>query len=324
MKAYIKKIANYIPKNVITNQKLSEKLDTNDEWITTRTGISQRFISDKEETSLSFALNAINNLKIEDSEIKNIDAIIVATSTKQYPTPSTATLIQNELGIKNCITLDLSAACSGYVYSINTATSLIESGQCESILMIASEKYSDIINWEDRNTAILFGDGCSATLLEKTNDDNKGIISVDFGSEEYANLLLVKNGGSAYPIDDNNIDDNDHYVCMVGGEIFRHAVFYFNQSINNVLSKSNISIDEIDLIIPHQANIRIIKSIAKSFGISMDKVFVNIQNYGNTSAASIGIALTEAIEEGKIKKGSNVILTAFGAGLTWGSTLIKF
>ncbi len=324
MKAYIKKIANYIPKNIITNEKLSETLDTNHEWIASRTGISQRYRSGKEETSLSMALHAINNLNIIEDDIKNIDAIIVATSTKQHPSPSTATLIQNSLEIKNCITLDLSAACSGYIYSINTATTLIESGQCETVLVVSSEKYSDIINWEDRGTAILFGDGCNATLLEKTNDDNKGIISIDLGSEEHASLLLVKNGGSISPITESNIDDNGHYVQMIGSEIFKHAIFFFSQSIKNILSKSSLTINDIDLIIPHQANIRIMKSLAKSMDVSMDKIFVNIQNYGNTSAASIGIALSEAIEQGKIKEGDNVVLAAFGAGLTWGSTLIKF
>ncbi len=324
MKAYIKKIANYIPQNAVTNDKLSETLDTNHEWIFTRTGIAQRFISDKEESSLSMALNAIDRLSLTEDEMNSIGAIIVSTSTKEYPSPSTATLIQNRLNIKNCITLDLSAACSGYIYALNTASPLIESGQCESILILSSEKYSDIVNWQDRGTAILFGDGCNATLLSKTDDDNKGILSTDLGSEEHSDLLIVKKGGSASPIDESNIDDNEHYVQMVGSEIFKHAVKFFTQSINNTLSKSQYTIDDIDLIIPHQANIRIMKSLAKNMEISIDKVFINIQKYGNTSAASIGIALTEAIAEGRVVEGSKVVVAAFGAGLTWGSTLIKF
>ncbi len=324
MKACIKKIANYIPSNAVSNDKLGETLDTNHEWIFTRTGIAQRFISDKEESSLSMALNAIDRLCLTEDEIKSIGAIIVSTSTKEYPSPSTATLIQNSLKINNCITLDLSAACSGYIYALNTASPLIESGQCESILILSSEKYSDIVNWQDRGTAILFGDGCNATLLSKTDDDSKGILSTDLGSEEHADLLMVKKGGSASPIDESNIDDNEHYVQMVGSEIFKHAVKFFTQSINNTISKSSYTIDDIDVIIPHQANIRIMKSLAKNMEIPMDKVFVNIHKYGNTSAASVGIALTEAIAEGKVVEGNKVVLAAFGAGLTWGSTLIKF
>lgn len=324
MKAYIKKIANYIPQNAVTNDKLSESLDTNHEWIFTRTGIAQRFISDKEESSLSMALNAIESLSLTDEELSSIGAIIVSTSTKEYISPSTATLIQNSLKINNCITLDLSAACSGYIYALNTASPLIESGQCRSILILSSEKYSDIVNWQDRGTAILFGDGCNATLLCQTDDDDKGIISADLGSEEHAELLMVKKGGSANPIDESNIDDNEHYVQMIGSEIFKHAIKFFTQTIGNTISKSPYTIDDIDLLIPHQANIRIMKSLAKNMELPMEKVFINIEKYGNTSAASIGIALTEAIDDGRVTQGSKVVLAAFGGGLTWGSTLIRF
>ena len=325
MKASIKYLSSYLPENIMTNYDLEKKLDTNNDWIVARTGIEERRIADKKESSGDMAIKAVENLKSKGAVVEDADAIIVATSTKSYTFPSTAGLIQKAFNVKNsCLSFDISAACSGYIYALITAASLIESGECKKVLIVAAEKCSDILNWEDRTTAILFGDGVSAALLEASSDDNKGIISTDIGSEPNDEILIVKGGGSVNPITEENVEDNTNTISMAGTEVFKKAVKTFDETINKTIKNASLEVKDLSLIITHQANTRIMNAVAKSLGLGEDKFYINIQKYGNTSAASVGIALTEAFEAGRIKEGDYVLLTAFGAGLTWGSTLIKF
>ena len=326
MKAYIKNLSSYLPENILTNYDLEKKLDTNNDWIVTRTGIEERRIADKNESSANMAIKAVKKLIEKNENISDADAVIVATSTKSYTFPSTAGLIQKEFNIKNsCLAFDISAACSGYIYALNTAASLIESGECKKVLIVATEKCSDIINWEDRSTAILFGDGVSVALIETREDNDSGIIiATDIGSEPNDEILIVKGGGSAEPITEKNVEDKLNSISMEGTEVFKKAVTTFDETIRKTVKSANLELNDLNLIITHQANTRIMNAVAKKLGLDDSKFYVNIQKYGNTSAASVGIAFTEAFEKNAIKKGDYVLLTAFGAGLTWGSTLIKF
>ncbi|ACN83955.1 beta-ketoacyl-ACP synthase III [Brachyspira hyodysenteriae] len=325
MKASIKYLSSYLPENVMTNYDLEKKLDTNNDWIVSRTGIEERRIADKKESTGDMAVKAVSKLKDKGAVIEDADAVIVATSTKSYTFPSTAGLIQKAFNIKNsCLAFDISAACSGYIYALNTAASLIESGECKKVLIIAAEKCSDILNWEDRTTAILFGDGVSSALLEASSDDSKGIISTDIGSEPNDEILIVKGGGSVNPITEENVEDNTNTITMAGTEVFKKAVKTFDETINKTVKNADLDLKDLSLIITHQANTRIMNAVAKTLGLNDNKFYINIQKYGNTSAASVGIAFTEAFESGTIKEDDYVLLTAFGAGLTWGSTLIKF
>lgn len=326
MKACIKNLSSYLPENVLTNYDLEKKLDTNNDWIVTRTGIEERRIADKNESSANMAIKAVKKLIEKNENISDADAVIVATSTKSYTFPSTAGLIQKEFNIKNsCLAFDISAACSGYIYALNTAASLVESGECKKVLIVATEKCSDIINWEDRSTAILFGDGVSAALIEAREDNDSGvIIATDIGSEPNDEILIVKGGGSAEPITEKNVEDKLNSISMEGTEVFKKAVTTFDETIRKTVKRANLELNDLNLIITHQANTRIMNAVAKKLGLDDSKFYVNIQKYGNTSAASVGIAFTEAFEKNAIKKGDYVLLTAFGAGLTWGSTLIKF
>ena len=326
MKACIKNLSSYLPENILTNYDLEKKLDTNNDWIVTRTGIEERRIADKNESSANMAIKAVKKLIEKNENISDADAVIVATSTKSYTFPSTAGLIQKEFNIKNsCLAFDISAACSGYIYALNTAASLVESGECKKVLIVATEKCSDIINWEDRSTAILFGDGVSAALIDAREDDESGvIIATDIGSEPNDEILIVKGGGSAEPITEKNVEDKLNSISMEGTEVFKKAVTTFDETIRKTVKSANLELNDLNLIITHQANTRIMNAVAKKLGLDDSKFYVNIQKYGNTSAASVGIAFTEAFEKNAIKKGDYVLLTAFGAGLTWGSTLIKF
>lgn len=325
IRASITHLSLYLPKNIITNFDLEKKLDTSNDWIVTRTGIEERRVADKDESVADMAIKAIYNLKEKGAKIEDVDAIIVATSTKAYTFPSTAGIIQKEFKIKtSCLSMDISAACSGYIFGLNTATSLIESGECNKVLVVAAEKCSDILDWEDRSTAILFGDGVSTALLEKTKDYDKGIISTDIGSEPNIDILIIKGGGSVEPLTENNIDEKPNTIKMSGTEVFKKAVVTFADTINKTVDNAGIKVSDLSMIITHQANTRIMNAVSKNLSIDESKFYVNIQKYGNTSAASVGIAFTEAFENNAIKSGDYVLLTAFGAGLTWGSTLIKF
>lgn len=314
-------IGSYAPQKVLTNFDLEKLVDTNDEWIVSRTGIKQRHIAVNENTSdlaTKAAIEALNdsNLKAED-----LDYIIVATCTPDKFIPSTACIVQKHIGAKNAAAFDVSAACTGFVYALHLANSLIKGDSANNVLIIGADIFSKIINWEDRSTCVLFGDGAGAAILSKS--DEVGLISSKIHSDGekwegfVVDALDVRN-----PFVDK--EQNDNYVYMNGGEIFKFAVKAFENSAKEVLDISKISIDEIDYVIPHQANYRIIETISRRLKIPMSKFITNLDEFGNTSAASVPIALYDGVKSGKIKKGDKILLVAFGGGLTWGGTLIEW
>lgn len=322
MKAKITYTANYLPENILTNADLEKTLDTNNEWIVSRTGIEERHIANANENACTMAMSAIANLKNKGADLSDVDAIVVSTTTKNYLSPSTASLIQTALGLNSCMTFDLSAACSGYIFGLNTITSMIESGAFKKVLFVASEKLSVDTDWENRGTAILFGDACSVAVLEANDVDDSGVVEIDMEVEQ-RDILAIKSSGSACPITEEAIDNKEDKIHMEGSEVFKLAVTRFKSSILKAIEKSALKLDDIKLMIPHQANLRIIKALAREMDLSLEKVMVTVQKYGNTSASSIGLALTDAIEKGLVKKGDYVLMSAFGAGLTYGTTIIK-
>jgi 3-oxoacyl-[acyl-carrier-protein] synthase-3 len=299
----------YLPGNVLTNHDLEKLVDTSDEWITTRTGIKERRIA-KEESVLEMAVES-SRFALESAGIepKDIDAIIVATLTPEKRFPSTACLVQSSLGMEGGFAFDISAACSGFLYALDLADSLINSGRANRVLITGVEKLSEIVDWSDRSTCVLFGDGSGSVVLEKSERDS-GILSSALYSD-----------GSLWDI---LYADCDGYIKMKGKELFKVAVRNMEQACRKVLDDAGVKPSQVDLLIPHQANVRIINSLADKLGIPRERSFVNIQKYGNTSAASIPIALHEAISEGRLKRGDLVLLTAMGGGLTWGATLLRY
>lgn len=315
----------YIPEKVLTNEAMSKIVETSDEWIVSRTGIRERHIVSEDETTSDIALIA-SEKAIENSGIskKDIDLIIVATMSPDKHTPSTACILQNKLKIENIPSLDITAACSGFVYGLNIARGFIESGIYKNILLVGAEAMSRIVDWEDRSTCVLFGDGAGAMVLSQVNI-GEGILSVELGSDGSGEESLeIPVGGSKTPIDDNNILDRRHYLKMNGGEIFKFAVRKIPEISENIVKAQNMTIEDIDYLIPHQANIRIIDSAAKKLGIDEKKIIINLDKYGNMSAASIPVVIDENVRNGKIKKGDLLLALGFGAGLTWGATLIKW
>jgi len=302
----------FLPDRVLTNFDLEKMVETSDEWITTRTGIRERRISEGETTSDLATEAAVRALEGRDP--KDIDLIVVATATPDAFFPSTACKVQAKIENKRAIAFDISAACTGFIYALYVADSIMRTKEVNKALVIGAERFSKIINWEDRTTCILFGDGAGAVLLKREEDE--GILGFDLGADgSYGDLLYVPSVGSneEYPF----------YVRMKGNEVFKVAVRTMVESARRVLDKSGILAEEIKLLIPHQANVRIIKAVAERLGINEEKIFINLDRYGNTSAASIPIALDEAVKEGRLKKGDLVLLVAFGGGFTWGSCILR-
>ncbi|TXJ36345.1 3-oxoacyl-ACP synthase III family protein [Brachyspira pilosicoli] len=318
-RAYIKNIAYYVPEKILDNKYFESILDTNNEWIVTRTGIETRRMARPDETIFEMGLNAVRNLEKKGVDLKDVDAILVPTVTKDYIFPSMAGQLQKTLGLNHCFALDLSAACSGYIYALNTAASLIESGQCKNILIVCSEKLTKDINWKDRGTAILFGDAATASLIT-TREDGKGIIGMHMQSEP--DMSIVLNGGSACPIKADNVDAPEYKIYMEGSETFKRAVTEFSNSIDKVLESTGKKLTDVKYFVPHQANLRIMQAVAKRIGLPMEKVSVILNKFGNSSSTSIGLALTDALDNNKINDGDLVLLTGFGGGFTWGSTLM--
>ena len=318
-RAYIKNIAYYVPERILDNKYFESILDTNNEWIITRTGIETRHMARADETIFEMGLNAVRNLEKKGVDLKEVDAILVPTVTKDYIFPSMAGQLQKTLGLKHCFALDLSAACSGYIYALNTATSLIESGQCKNVLIVCSEKLTKDINWKDRGTAILFGDAATASLITSRND-GKGIIGMHMQSEP--DMSIVLNGGSACPIRADDLEAPEFKIHMDGSETFKRAVTEFSNSIDKVLETSGKQLSDVKYFVPHQANLRIMQAVAKRIGLPMEKVSVVLNKFGNCSSTSIGLALTDALDNNKINDGDLVLLTGFGGGFTWGSTLM--
>ena len=312
----------YTPKNLVENERLQEFLETSDEWIRTRTGIERRYISLDENTSdlaVEASKKALSQARLSAEEI---DLIIVATVTPDNFTPSTACIVQDKLGAKNAWAFDINAACTGFIYALKLGRSLIRSGEANNALIIGAETLSKALNWKDRGSCVLFGDGAGATVLTSTEEDC-GIKCVNVKSDgSKGDSLVIQGLPLNSPFKDGR-EVSENYINMNGREIFKFATKVMEESIVEILEKENIKIEDIDAIIPHQANLRIIDYVVKRLGITIEKFITNLQNYGNTSGASIPIALCESIDEGNLKKGDNIIMVGFGGGLTWGAALIK-
>lgn len=317
----------HVPSKVITNKDLEQIVDTTDEWIRTRTGIEERHVAaDPQETSATLAIAAARKaLEVADVHPSKIDLIICSTSSPEHIFPATASIIQDAIGADNAGAFDLSAACSGFVYALSMARSHILAGDAEYVLVLGAETLSRIVDWTDRNTCVLFGDGAGAVLVAASNVPG-GIMAVELGSDgSGANLLTVPAGGSAQPASLETVSSGSHYIKMDGKAVFRFATRVMAQATQRVLARSGLTTDDVDLIVPHQANIRIIQnSVLNQLKIPQDKVWINLQRYGNTSTASIPIALCEAIEAGKVKPGNNLVFVGFGGGLTWAACAVKW
>ena len=323
-KANITAVGKYLPKNILTNTDLEKMVDTNDEWIRTRTGIQERRIVDKGQASVEMSINAIQQiLDSRDLDPTEIDAIIVGTVTPDMLFPSCAALIQHRIGATNAWGYDLSAACSGFIFALQSGSALIESGQCEKVIIVGVDTMSSILDYEDRNTCILFGDGAGAVLLEPSEEYGiiDGIMRVDGGGGEF---LKMPGGGSLHRTSHETVDKKMHYIQQDGRTVYKFAVKGMADVSYEVASRNNLTNDDIDLFIPHQANKRIIDAAAKRLGLPDEKVLINISKYANTTAGTIPIGIVEAVETKRLKKGDNLILASFGAGFTWGATYIKW
>ncbi len=317
-------VGSYLPQKIVDNFHFEKIMDTSDEWIKARTGISERRMAEEDESSSDLgtkaALKAIECAKLSPEDI---DLIIVATSTPDMILPSTACLIQANIGAHNAAAFDVSAACSGFVYGLSIGEQFIKSGIHKNVLVIGTEVMSRILDYNDRSTAILFGDGAGAVVIG--NVDEGGILSTYLGSDGRGkDFLKVPAGGSRLPASKNTVENRLHNIQMAGNDVYKFAVRIMGESSLKALEMANLSTDDIDYLIPHQANIRIIEASAKRLKLDMDKVYVNLGKYGNMSAASIPVAMDEAYRQGKINKGDNVVLVGFGGGLTWGASVIKW
>jgi len=316
----------YLPDNVVTNDDLAQRMDTSDEWIRTRTGIRERRIAPDGMTTADLgagaAAAAMSRAGIDPGEI---DALIVCTSTPDRWMPSTACDVQALLGCRNAFAFDVMAACTGFLYSLTVAEGLLASGRVEIALVVAAEKMSSILNWNDRSTCVLFGDGAGAAVLKRTNGSGRGIVSSHLRSDgNLSELLCRPAGGAIEPITECVIREARHLVHMQGREVFKNAVRNMAEACDVALQQAGMTAADIDLLVPHQANIRIIEATSKYAGLDMDKVFVNVDRYGNMSSASVPVGLDEAQEQGRIGPGSNILSVAFGAGLTWGATVLRW
>ena len=316
----------YLPKKFLTNDDLAKIVDTSDEWITTRTGIKERRIAAKDEFTSDMAAKAAEQA-LEQANIAaaDIQLIIVATITPDTPTPATACYVQSKLGSHSAVAFDISAACSGFLYAMKIAKRLISDGAYQNALIIGAEKLSSATNWEDRNTCVLFGDGAGAAVLRRSEEGEGSILATEMGTDgRHTALLDIKGGGSACPITPENADQNLHALSMQGREIFKLAVTAMRNAAETVIQRAGLTPADIKLIVPHQANLRIIDAIADRLDVPNEKVYVNLHKYGNTSAAAVAIALDEAHREGRIQRGDHIVLVVFGAGLTWAATAIKW
>lgn len=321
--AKITGIASYVPDYILTNDELSKMVDTNDEWITTRVGIKERRIQKGEGLGSShMGVIAVNRL-LENTGCKpeDIDLVICATSNPDYRFPSTASIIAHQCGLNHCYAYDIQAACAGFIVTLQAATAYIRSGMYKKVIVVAAEMMSSMTNYEDRTTCPLFGDAAAAVLVEPTEEPNVGVIDGVFHvNGEGLSHLVMKAGGSAYPATQETVARREHFVYQEGRAVYKHAVTDMLTSSQDIMKRNNLTVDDIDWFVPHQANLRIIEAVGDRLGINLDKVLVNIQYRGNTSAASIPLCLDE--NKGKLKKGDKIVLTAFGAGFTWGAMYI--
>jgi len=315
----------YVPEKVLTNFDLEKFLDTSDEWITSRTGIRTRHVAAEGQVTSDLAVNAARKaLEMANVDPNDLDLIVVGTITGDFPWPATACVVQHKLGITGCAAFDVSAACSGFIYALDSAVSRIRCGAARRALVIGAEVLTRAIDWEDRNTCVLFGDGAGAVVIEATDEDH-GILSTHLHADgSYWELLYQPGFGSRYPASEEGLKARLPYLKMQGNEVFKIAVRSLADVANEALAANGMSKEDVSLFIPHQANQRILDATAKRIGLKEEQVFINVGKYGNTSGASIPIALDEANRNGKIKSGDIILLDAFGGGLTWGSALIRW
>lgn len=320
-RAVVKGVGHYLPERVVLNAEFEKTLDTSDEWIKTRSGIERRHFAAEGETTSDLATKAAKAaLAMAGMDGNDIDAIVLATSTADLTFPSAATMVQNAIGNTSGYAFDVQAVCAGFVYALSNANALIVSGQADRVLVIGAETFSRIMDWTDRATCVLFGDGAGALILEAEEgtgeNTDRGILSIDLNSDgRYKDLLYVDGGVST---------QNSGMVRMKGSELFRHAVEKLAKTADTALEKVGLGADDIDWVVPHQANIRIIQSTAKKLGVGMDRVIVTVQDHGNTSAASIPLALSVGVQNGQIKQGDLVVTEAIGGGLAWGAVVIRW
>lgn len=315
----------YLPEKKLTNQDLEKMVDTSDAWITERTGIKTRHIAAPDQATSDLAYEAaVRALADADTKPEELDLIIVATESPDYKYPSTACLLQTRLGAKNAAGFDLSAGCSGFVYGLGIGSQSIVSGLYRKILLVGAETLSRITDWTDRNTCVLFGDGAGAAVLGRV-EEGYGILSLDLGADGSGGRHLIQPaGGSRKPTTHETVDAHEHFIHMDGQDVFKFAARRMPYACRKVLQKAGMTIDDIALLVPHQANLRIIDNAIERLKIDRDRVWINIDKHGNMSAACVPVCLAEAQEAGRLKKGDNVIMVAFGAGLTWAGALVKW
>lgn len=322
IRSFIRGTGSYLPERVMTNKELESIVDTSDEWIVQRSGISERRIAAAGETAADLAIHAARRA-VEASGLKgeDIDGVIVATSTPDSTFPSVAVKVQAALGVKHGPVFDVQAVCSGFVYGLTVADSLIRTGAAKRLLLVGAEKMSSILNWEDRGTCVLFGDGAGAIVLEACEGQgtiaDRGVISTHLHADGALKDILYVDGGVSST-------GTAGHIVMEGKEVFRHAVQLMADVVNETLAHNNITGDQIDWLVPHQANIRIIESTAKKLGVGMNRVVTTVDRHGNTSAASIPLALDEAVRDGRIHRGNMLLFEALGSGLTWGAALVRY
>ena len=318
----------YVPEKVLTNQDLEKIVDTSDEWIRTRTGIRERRIAtDGEATSDLGTRAALKAMEQADVSAAELDLIITATISPDTFFPATACYIQKNLGAKNAVCFDISAACSGFLFALQTSRNFINTGNRKTVLIVGAEKLSGMVDWTDRNTCVLFGDGAGAAVLRLRDEasDESRVLSTVMGSDgNLTDILAVPGGGSAIPVTPENASQRLNTIRMEGREVFKQAVIVMRDACLEAIEKAGLTPDDISMVIPHQANVRIIDAITERLGIPNERTFINLDKYGNTSAAAIAIALDEANRSGSIKKGDHILLVAFGAGLTWASAVVKW
>lgn len=316
----------YLPERILTNAELAQMVDTSEEWIITRTGIRERRIAAAAETTSEMATHAARRaLENAGLAAADLELIIVATITPDTPTPATACYIQQNLEATRAVAFDISAACSGFLYAMKLAKRMISSGAFNNALIIGAEKLSSVTNWEDRSTCVLFGDGAGAAVLRPAAAGEGAILATEMGTDgSLIHLLKIPGGGTACPITAANVNDHLFTLNMLGKEVFKHAVVRMREAAEKVIARAGLTPDQIACVIPHQANLRIIDAIADRLAVPNERVFVNLDKYGNTSAAAIAIALDEAHREGAFKRGENIVLVVFGAGLTWAAAAIRW
>jgi 3-oxoacyl-[acyl-carrier-protein] synthase-3 len=314
-----------LPEKILTNHELEKIVDTSDEWIRTRTGISERRISEADtatsDLATAAALKAMENAGVSAEEV---DMIIVATVTPDMAFPSTACIVQSNLKAVNASAFDIEAACTGFIYGLSVGEKFISTGDAKTVLVIGAETLSKVCNWKDRNTCVLFGDGAGAAVLREVGK-GEGILACALGAEGWkGETLTLPAGGSRMPASVETVKAGKHFIHMDGSEVYKFAVSIMPKATLRVIEKAGLNLEDIDYVVPHQANSRIVEAAARRLKMDGEKIFVNLNKYGNMSSASVPVALDEALEQGRIKKGDNVVLVGFGAGLTWGSCAMKW